>query len=60
MDVFKEGNNMPGAIINLDNEKLLRSYDRIGKAIVDYINKMDLSWEIIIGDVISHSFFIYI
>lgn len=33
-------------IINLDEERLLRVYDRIGNVIVDYINDMDLVWEI--------------
>jgi len=37
---------MRGIVINLENERILRSYDRIGKAIVDYIRDMDLVWEI--------------
>jgi len=37
---------MLGCVINLDEERLLRSYDRVGNAIVDYIYEMDLSWEI--------------
>jgi hypothetical protein len=37
---------MSGTVINLDDEKLLRSYDRIGKEIVDYIDNMGLSGEV--------------
>lgn len=33
-------------VINLDEERLFRSYDMIGNAIVDYIKDMDLTWEI--------------
>ncbi|KPU44172.1 hypothetical protein OXPF_23400 [Oxobacter pfennigii] len=35
-----------GDIINFDEERLLRSYDRIGNEIVNYIKDMDLTWEI--------------
>jgi hypothetical protein len=37
---------MTGVIINLDNERLLRTYDIVSKEIVNYINNMDLIWEI--------------
>ena len=37
---------MSAAVINLYEEKLFRSYDKIGNAIIDYINNMDLSWKI--------------
>lgn len=35
-----------GVIIDLEEEKILRSYDMIGNTIVDYIRDMDLCWEI--------------
>lgn len=37
---------MSGTVINLEDERLFRSYDRIGKAILEYISDMDLAWEI--------------
>lgn len=37
---------MQTEIINFEYQKLLKSYDKIGKAIIDYINEMDLVWEI--------------
>lgn len=33
-------------IINLEEERLLRAYDKIGRVIVEYINDMDLLWEV--------------
>lgn len=33
-------------VINLEAERLLRSYDKIASAIVNYIIDMDLAWEI--------------
>lgn len=37
---------MDAKIISFADQKLIRSYDRIGKVILDYINDMDLFWEI--------------
>jgi hypothetical protein len=37
---------MTGVVINLDNERLLRTYDVVGEEIINYINSMDLVWEI--------------
>jgi hypothetical protein len=43
---WKVGDILSASVIYLEDERLLRSYDRIGIAIVDYINEKDLSWEI--------------
>lgn len=37
---------MPAEILSFEYQKLLKSYDRISKAIIDYINDMDLVWEV--------------
>lgn len=37
---------MACTIIDINEQKLIRSYDKISKAIVDYINSMNLVWEI--------------
>lgn len=51
---------MNGRVIYLDNERLLRSYDKIGNAIVEYINDMGLTWEIEIAKKVYFGKYIYI
>lgn len=43
---FKGVTAMPAVVLSFEYEKLLRSYERIGEAIISYIYDMDLIWEV--------------